>query len=48
MYKVDKVGKRKEKKRKKMDCMQIWYELEMNMNMKQADHQNMTKNKRDT
>lgn len=34
MYKVDKVGKRKE--RKDMACMQIWYELKMNMNMKQA------------
>ena len=32
MYKVDKVGKRKE--RKDMACMQIWYELKMNMNMK--------------
>ena len=30
MYKVEKIGKGK----KDMDCMQIWYELKMNMNMK--------------
>lgn len=32
MYKVDKVGKGREREGKKeMDCMQIWYELKMNM-----------------